>query len=656
MMRRPASVTISGTASKGQVLTASNTLADADGLGAISYQWQRDGADIAGATGTTYTLGNADVGHTIDVVANYTDGHGTAEAVTSAATAVGHQRQRRPDRVGDDQRDGAREPGADGIEHAGGCRRAGRDQLPVAARRGRHCRGHRDRATRWAMPMSATPSTWWRSYTDGHGTAESVTSAATAAVPTSMMRRPASVTISGTASKGQVLTASNTLADADGLGAISYQWQRDGTNIAGATGTTYTLGECRRRPHHRCGGELHRRPRHGRERAECRDRRGDQRQRRPDRVGDDQRHGAREPGADGVEHAGGCRRARRDQLPVAARRGQHCRGHRDQLYALAMPMSATAIVWWRSYTDGHGTAESVASAATPAVTNVNDAPTGTVTISGTRVQGPGADGVEHAGATPTGSARSATSGSATGPTSPGPPARTYTLGNADVGHTIDVVASYTDGHGTAESVASAATAVVTNVNDAPTGSVTISGTAHENQVLTASNTLADADGLGAISYQWQRDGVNIVRRHRHQLYALAMPMSATPSMWWRSYTDGHGTAESVASAATAAVTNVNDAPTGTVTISGTASKGQVLTASNTLADADGLGAISYQWQRDGVDVAGATGTSLHAGQCRCRPHHRCGGELHRRPWHGGERGQCGDRRGDQRQRRRRPGR
>src|SRR5205807_8907543 len=67
-------VTISGTAQENQVLTASNTLADADGLGVISYQWQRDGVNVAGATATTYTLGNADVGHTIDVVAKYTDG------------------------------------------------------------------------------------------------------------------------------------------------------------------------------------------------------------------------------------------------------------------------------------------------------------------------------------------------------------------------------------------------------------------------------------------------------------------------------------------------------------------------------------------------------------------------------------------------------
>src|SRR5206468_2293279 len=77
------------------------------------------------------------------------------------------------------------------------------------------------------------------------------------------------------------------------------------------------------------------------------------------------------------------------------------------------------------------------------------------------------------------------------------------------GQAITVVASYTDGHGTPESVASGATSAVANVNDAPTGSVTISGTAEQGEVLTASNTLADADGLGTVSYQWQANGTNI---------------------------------------------------------------------------------------------------------------------------------------------------
>ena len=86
-----------------------------------------------------------------------------------------------------------------------------------------------------------------------------------------------------------------------------------------------------------------------------------------------------------------------------------------------------------------------------------------------------------------------------------------------------------------------------------------------------------------------------------------------------SYTDGQGTAESVASADTAAVANVNDAPTGGVTINGTTpTQGQTLTAANTLADADGLGAISYQWQRGGVNIAGATGATYTLAQCRCR--------------------------------------
>jgi len=42
-----------------------------------------------------------------------------------------------------------------------------------------------------------------------------------------------------------------------------------------------------------------------------------------------------------------------------------------------------------------------------------------------------------------------------------------------------------------------------------TGSVTITGTAEVGQTLSAGNTLADADGLGVITYQWYRDGVAI---------------------------------------------------------------------------------------------------------------------------------------------------
>ncbi|MDS4012894.1 MAG: cadherin-like domain-containing protein, partial [Candidatus Accumulibacter sp.] len=132
-----------------------------------------------------------------------------------------------------------------------------------------------------------------------------------------------------------------------------------------------------------------------------------------------------------------------------------------------------------------------------------------------------------------------------------------------VGQILRVVASYTDGQGTLESVPSAATGAVTNLNDAPTGSVTIDDTTPaQGQTLTASNTLADADGLGAISYQWQRTGVDIAGATGNT-YTTTQADVGQILRVVASYTDSQGTLESIPSAATSAVTNVNDAPTGT---------------------------------------------------------------------------------------------
>jgi Ca2+-binding RTX toxin-like protein len=79
--------TISGIATEDQILTASSIgISDADGMGAIAYQWTRDGVAIVGATGSALTLGDADVGKVIGVQAIYTDGNGTLETVTSLPT------------------------------------------------------------------------------------------------------------------------------------------------------------------------------------------------------------------------------------------------------------------------------------------------------------------------------------------------------------------------------------------------------------------------------------------------------------------------------------------------------------------------------------------------------------------------------------------
>ena len=82
---------ITGTAQVGETLTADTSgIADADGLtnAAFSYQWLADDTAIQGATGSTYTLADADAGKAIKVRASFTDDAGNSEALTSAATAA----------------------------------------------------------------------------------------------------------------------------------------------------------------------------------------------------------------------------------------------------------------------------------------------------------------------------------------------------------------------------------------------------------------------------------------------------------------------------------------------------------------------------------------------------------------------------------------
>ncbi|MDE2684601.1 MAG: SwmB domain-containing protein [Chloroflexota bacterium] len=82
---------ITGTARVGETLTADTSgIADADGLddASFSYQWLADGADISGATGSSYTLAGADRGKAVRVRVSFTDDAGHAETLTSAATAA----------------------------------------------------------------------------------------------------------------------------------------------------------------------------------------------------------------------------------------------------------------------------------------------------------------------------------------------------------------------------------------------------------------------------------------------------------------------------------------------------------------------------------------------------------------------------------------
>ena len=259
-----------------------------------------------------------------------------------------------------------------------------------------------------------------------------------------------------------------------------------------------------------------------------------------------------------------------------------------------------------SYSDNTGVLESKTSANTVLVSNVNDSPTGSATAVLTEgsentpyilnvkelIQGFSDiddDSLSVANLTSNhGTVVINNNGSWTfTPTS-------HYMGNVSFAYKV------IDNHG--GSVNTSLSLYLKSVNDLPTGSLSIVGTAKQNQQLTLNNTLADADGLGTISYQWFANGFALNGATTKTLSLTQAHVGQALSVQ-ASYTDGQGTVENISSAATDAVVNVNDAPLGAVTISGVTGivqQGEVLTASNTLTDIDGLGEISYQWFAKGV--------------------------------------------------------
>jgi hypothetical protein len=78
---------IAGTAKVGRTLTAKPGKWGR-GTVAFTYQWSRGGAPIAGATGATYVLTNADAASTIAVTVTGSETGYTTQSLTSASTAI----------------------------------------------------------------------------------------------------------------------------------------------------------------------------------------------------------------------------------------------------------------------------------------------------------------------------------------------------------------------------------------------------------------------------------------------------------------------------------------------------------------------------------------------------------------------------------------
>ena len=80
---------ITGTAQVGETLTVETSgISDPNGMdnATFTYQWTAGGADIEGATGSSYTVAEADAGLIIQVRVSFTDDARNAETLTSSAT------------------------------------------------------------------------------------------------------------------------------------------------------------------------------------------------------------------------------------------------------------------------------------------------------------------------------------------------------------------------------------------------------------------------------------------------------------------------------------------------------------------------------------------------------------------------------------------
>ncbi len=250
--------TITGTVQVGETLTADTSgIADSDGLSNVryEYQWLADDAEIAGATGSTYTLADADEGKALKVEVTFTDDAGNDETLTSPATdAVAAAPAANSPATGVPTISGTAQVGETLTANTSGV--ADEDGLDEVSF-----------TYQWLADDSdisgATNATYTLvdadegkaikvevTFTDDAGYDESLTSEATEAVAATPTpgNTPATgaPTISGTAQVGEVLEVDTSgIADEDGLANVSftYQWMADDADISGATGSTYTLAD-----------------------------------------------------------------------------------------------------------------------------------------------------------------------------------------------------------------------------------------------------------------------------------------------------------------------------------------------------------------------------------------------------------------------------
>jgi len=180
--------------------------------------------------------------------------------------------------------------------------------------------------------------------------------------------------------------------------------------------------------------------------------------------------------------------------------------------------------------------------------------------------------------------------------------QSFTPREAHVGKVLRVQISYVDGQGQLETLISPPSSPVQNVNDKPTGAPRLAGNAREEDSLVVDTSLiADEDGVGTYDIVWQRSS----SKTDWQAYpnATSEVLQLTQShvgYSYRavvSYTDRHGTRETLMTNPSETVINVDDPVEGEVILSGNAIEGATLTANTSrVTDEDGIASLTIGWE------------------------------------------------------------
>ena len=180
--------------------------------------------------------------------------------------------------------------------------------------------------------------------------------------------------------------------------------------------------------------------------------------------------------------------------------------------------------------------------------------------------------------------------------------QSFTPRQEHVALVLRVQITFLDNQGNLETLYSAPSDPVLNVNDKPKGGPVLVGIAREDaSFMVDTSTVSDEDGIGEMQVIWQRSkqgsnweafpsasGEVLKLEQRHVNYAYRAIVS---------YLDGQATREVMISSPSDIVLNLDDPVEGEVFLSGEANENGLLRADTTqITDEDGVASLYVQWE------------------------------------------------------------